>query len=309
MSSTLLLRHTCIITASSVQSQSHCHSAVFFSWFPSHCFERSKRSPTQNVLRVLRVVSRDIVSAITLAHTVISSLRSASGSSSEHQTLISQLYTLESALLRVKNLELDNSQYADALREAASQCQRTIDAFADKIVGYQPSLGREGNGKSHVWKKVNWVIIRKDDLMKFKTDLVGDTKSIELLLMTVQVSDIRKVDIKGDSARSIPDAYPIDSEERADAADRIPSRWSKPTRNHNLRTVLVEYIAPRSPSQLGEPDVVDLDEKTPEPRQQAAATGPSEIDQEFLDAVPEDIPDEIIEQERHDQRRREREEL
>lgn len=47
-----------------------------------------------------------------------------------------------------------------------------------------------------------------------------------------------------------------------------------------------------------------------ERRSQAAAAGaqPSEIDQEFLDALPADIRDEIIQQERQDRRRREREE-
>lgn len=133
----------------------------------------------------------DFISALSLVNTVITSLRSAGGSSAEYQSLISQLYTLESALLRVKHLELDDSQHAEviALRQAAAQCQRTIDAFEEQIKKYQPSLRAEGSGNNvrDCWRKVKWVLCKKDDLAKFKADLMGHTESIELLLMTVQM--------------------------------------------------------------------------------------------------------------------------
>lgn len=137
----------------------------------------------------------DFIAALELVTTVVTALRDSGGSSAEYQALISQLYTLETALLRVKRLELDDSQHAEvvALRQAASQCQRTIDAFWEKIRKYQPSL-REGGSGSRVkdaWRKVKWAVCKKDDLVKFKADLVGHTESIELLLTTVQMSTAR----------------------------------------------------------------------------------------------------------------------
>lgn len=90
----------------------------------------------------------DFISALELVGTVISALRSSGGSSSEYRALVSQLYTLETALLEVKRLELDEEQHAQviALRQAAAQCQRAIDAFWQKIKKYQPSLRTEGSG-------------------------------------------------------------------------------------------------------------------------------------------------------------------
>ena len=117
----------------------------------------------------------DVIAALDLVTTIVSALRESGGSSAEYQALVSQLYTLETALLRVKRLEIDESQYAEviALRQAAAQCQTTIDAFWKKIQKYQPSL-REGGSE-------------KDDILKLKTDLMGHTESIELLLTTVQM--------------------------------------------------------------------------------------------------------------------------
>jgi hypothetical protein len=133
----------------------------------------------------------DFIAALDLVTTIVSALRESGGSSAEYQALVSQLYTLETALLRVKRLELDESQYAEviALRQAAAQCQTTIDAFWKKIQKYQPSL-REGGSGSRVkdsWRKVKWAVCKKEDVLKFKTDLMGHTESIELLLTTVQM--------------------------------------------------------------------------------------------------------------------------
>lgn len=133
----------------------------------------------------------DFLSAISVVETVIASLNSASGSSAEYQSLITQLYTLESVLLRVKLLELDDSQNAQvtALREAAAQCEGTIDAFERRINKYRSSLRAEGsgNGLKDGLMKIKWALCKKDDLARFKADLMAHTASIEILLMTVQV--------------------------------------------------------------------------------------------------------------------------
>jgi hypothetical protein len=72
---------------------------------------------------------------------------------------------------------------------AASQCQRTIDAFWKKIGKYQPAL--RGTGPSSKikegWLKIKWAVCRKEDIANFKADLVGHTESIQLLLTTVQM--------------------------------------------------------------------------------------------------------------------------
>jgi hypothetical protein len=133
----------------------------------------------------------DFIAAIELVATVIDALRDSGDASTEYRELVSQLYTLETALLRVKRLELDESQHAEviALWQAAAQCQRTIDVFWKTIQKYQPSLRAGGSGSraKDGWMKVRWALCRRDDVAKFKADLMGHTESIELLLTTVHM--------------------------------------------------------------------------------------------------------------------------
>lgn len=132
----------------------------------------------------------DFIAALNLVHTVVDALRSSGDSSTEYRELISQLYTLETALISVKRIELDDTQHAEhvALMQAAAQCQRTIDAFWEKIKKYQPSLRSGGTGSvKDGWRKIRWAVCRKEDLARFKADLTGHTESIEMLLTTVQM--------------------------------------------------------------------------------------------------------------------------
>jgi hypothetical protein len=77
----------------------------------------------------------DFIAAIELVGTVIDALRSSGEAGAEYRELVNQLFSLETALLQVKRLEFDESQYAEvvALRQAAGQCRRTIDTFWEKV--------------------------------------------------------------------------------------------------------------------------------------------------------------------------------
>ena len=57
----------------------------------------------------------DFIAAINLVSTVIDALRESGDSTSEYCELTGQLYTLEAALLRVKRLDLDDSQHAEII--------------------------------------------------------------------------------------------------------------------------------------------------------------------------------------------------
>lgn len=137
------------------------------------------------------VSAGDFIAAIELVGTIIDSLRRSGSASSEFRELISQLLSLEAALLEVKRLEFEVSQYAEviALREAAAQCRRTIDAFLETVKKYQLSLGcGVSNSKlKDQWRKIKWAVCRKEDDARFKADSVGHTESIQLLLTTVQM--------------------------------------------------------------------------------------------------------------------------
>ena len=134
----------------------------------------------------------DFIAALELVGTVIDALREAGGAGAQYRELINQLYILETALLKVKRVELDESQDGEkiALRQAVAQCQRTFDDFWTKASKYQPHL-RQGGSSSRLkdsWMKIRWAVFQRKDLEKFKVDLMGHTNAIELLLMAVQMS-------------------------------------------------------------------------------------------------------------------------
>ncbi|KAL3455946.1 hypothetical protein BJX64DRAFT_53429 [Aspergillus heterothallicus] len=133
----------------------------------------------------------DFIAGLELVGTVIDALRESSHAGSSFRALIQELYALETALLNVKRLELDESQHADqvALRNAASQCQRTIDGFWTKIQKYQPHLRDRGTNSrlKDGWMKIKWAVCRQDDVDTFRAEIRGHTSSLEMLLKAVHM--------------------------------------------------------------------------------------------------------------------------
>ena len=133
----------------------------------------------------------DFIAALNLVSTVVDALRDSGDASLEYRELVRELYTFEQALFRVKRIELDESQNTEkiALRQAASQCHRTIDDFWKKVTKYQPHLGQDSRSPSikSGWMKIKWALCKREDLVRFKADLQGHTGSIEVLLLTVQM--------------------------------------------------------------------------------------------------------------------------
>lgn len=133
----------------------------------------------------------DFVAALELVGTVVNALRASGGSGSEYRELVNQLYSLETALLRVKQLELEEEQRSEyiALRQSASQCQRTIDEFWEKTKKYQKHLRTEGSSSKlkDGWMKIKWAKCKQGDLIRFKADLAAHSQSISIILSALQV--------------------------------------------------------------------------------------------------------------------------
>lgn len=122
------------------------------------------------------------IAAINLIGELIDAFRSSGEAGASYRELLTQLLSLKTALIQVKRLEVDDSQYLEviALRQAAAQCRRTIDGFWEKIKRYQPALENRGSGSKirDSWMKIRWAVCRKDDIAKLKADLVGHTEAI-----------------------------------------------------------------------------------------------------------------------------------
>ena len=135
----------------------------------------------------------DFYVAIKLVATVIDALGASSKSSSELQELLRQLESLKTALQEVQELQVDDSLHAEvlALKQSAAQCQLTISEFLKKTESYRSSLGLPNKSSSlHCkWKKIQWALCKRKDVVQFKTDLMLHTESIHLLLSAVQTKN------------------------------------------------------------------------------------------------------------------------
>jgi hypothetical protein len=147
----------------------------------------------------------DFIAAIELVTTVIDALQASGTARDEYRELVSQLRSLETALLRVKRLD-GEEQYDEviALRQAASQCQRTIEEFWTKASKQHPGL-RGCGSRSRLkdgWMRVKWAVCKREDVVRFKADLVGHTESIQMILSVIQMQVLMIV-MTSDSAADL----------------------------------------------------------------------------------------------------------
>lgn len=153
----------------------------------------------------------DFVHAVDLVTTVIDALRDTGHTSTEFRELISVLLSLETALLQVKRLEYDEIQRAEhlALKQAAAQCQNTIDSFYKELQKYQPHLA-SASSLSNVrtgWMRVRWTLCKRQDVAKFKHDIAAHTSSILILLSSLQLYVPRNMSWKLSVLTSIQTDY------------------------------------------------------------------------------------------------------
>jgi hypothetical protein len=131
------------------------------------------------------------VDGIELIRQLTNALKSDAGSSKEYQDLINELYSLERALLEVKQLPVDDNLRLQrtAVEQAALQCQETISQFLLKISKYQLSFRAGGSGSA--WRdnlrKIQWALYQKEDVQRFRAQIQGHTSSIMTLLLALQL--------------------------------------------------------------------------------------------------------------------------
>ena len=133
----------------------------------------------------------DFVDGINLVRELIKALEDSAGSAAQYRALISELYSLERALLEVQSLDLDEAQHPQsaAIRQAASQFQHTVDDFLRITRKFQPSFSIHGSGSS--WRngirRLQWSLYKKEDVQRFRAQISGHAASINMLLLTVQL--------------------------------------------------------------------------------------------------------------------------
>lgn len=138
----------------------------------------------------------DFLATIKLVGTITDALREASQSTTKFHDLLRELEALDTALNHVRKVEFDDSQRFKklALYQAASQCQRSIDAFWSKVQKYQPHLSKSGTGSrmKDDWAKIKWAVFKTKDVDTFRAEIRGHTASIQLLMEAIHAQNQRR---------------------------------------------------------------------------------------------------------------------
>ncbi|PMD53620.1 uncharacterized protein K444DRAFT_646579 [Hyaloscypha bicolor E] len=111
----------------------------------------------------------NFISALELVATGIDALCESGESFAEFRSLVAQLETLQVALESVNCLEVD-----DAQQGGSPHC-----------AGWEWGKVKDG------WMKIRWALCKKEDLSRFKLDLVVHTESIQMLLTTLRIGATR----------------------------------------------------------------------------------------------------------------------
>jgi hypothetical protein len=132
----------------------------------------------------------DIISGISLIRDLIKALEDGAGSGQEYRGLIGELYGLEKAILQVKQLDIPEPLQVQkkALDHAIRECQETISTFLSRISKYSKALSSPGskNAVKSAFRKMQWSLSTKDDIIKFRAQITGHTSSLMILLATLQ---------------------------------------------------------------------------------------------------------------------------
>lgn len=150
----------------------------------------------------------DLVGGIKVIVTCIEAIHDVKGASAHYQALTIELQSLQSGLEAIDELRLERTaqkQHA-AIAEAVGRCRCCIEAFIQRIAKYQPWLQPGLQGWKANVRKIQWMMCKKDDVVKFKADLERHSSSINMLLATLQVRQNLDLRQEQESCRQILEA-------------------------------------------------------------------------------------------------------
>ncbi|KAI9865708.1 MAG: hypothetical protein M1813_002166 [Trichoglossum hirsutum] len=173
----------------------------------------------------------DFVNSLSVIKDLIDALQDASGARADYHELVAELRGLERGLIAIQELNINEDQQLRwvskivgkrrflAVAQAAAGCRQCINSFLVKIAKFQ-DLGKTvapANGKRKfgqfpscvsgfasigAWRtnlrKIQWAL-GKDDVTKFREEVQLHASSIQMLLVTLQMSELSTQGRKQDS--------------------------------------------------------------------------------------------------------------
>ena len=150
----------------------------------------------------------DFIAGINLIITSINALKDATGATAEYQALNNELESLRAGLKAIDDLNI--LQHArrqnTAIDEATERLKHCVETFVGRIAKYQPWLQPGKNGWTASLRKVRWALCKKDDLIKFRSELERHSSSINMLLITLQISQSLEIKQEQEQHRNIMQA-------------------------------------------------------------------------------------------------------
>ena len=130
----------------------------------------------------------DFLTAGKLIADIVSSLRTCGGSAAEYQELMSELHSLEQALLNVERFLATEppSLAMNTLKKAVLVCQYPLQEFYAKVSQFDASLGMgQSSGKvKDISRKLQWGWTKKEDVQKLRMYLSAHVETINMMLVT-----------------------------------------------------------------------------------------------------------------------------
>ena len=130
----------------------------------------------------------DFIAGINLIITSINAVKDATNS--EYQNINAELEGLKTALSAIENLHLQQNAYKHntAIEEAKARLRDCVKIFVSRIAKYQPWLQPNKKGWTASLRKIQFELCTKEDLLHFRSQLERHSSSINMLLITLQIS-------------------------------------------------------------------------------------------------------------------------
>lgn len=137
----------------------------------------------------------DFIACISMINDVIGAFSGTRGARADYQLLKGTLESLQQSFEAIGQIPVDpqaNFQQHAAITQTVDRCWKCIDSFLRRTLKYDvigsADVPQDWKAKIQAGaRKLQWAILKKDDIQKFKEDIHQQIEAISLLLATLQV--------------------------------------------------------------------------------------------------------------------------
>jgi hypothetical protein len=131
----------------------------------------------------------DFVAGIKLLKESIEALCDAKGARADYAELSRSLSSLERALTVASAVVLDTDNRRNALRKTLENCKQCITSFLVDIEKFNLLLDQNASKRRIAAgiRKIQWAVCKKEDVMKFRSQIEMHVGALDMLLLTFQV--------------------------------------------------------------------------------------------------------------------------